>query len=181
MGVDEVKIAILRRFAVYSTKKTLRCILEIHRIAHVSSESKARLQSLLKNYIKQLVKGKETNIVDATRLQQTICDLRESWPKLVPNNLKDRIISMFRDETSSGTLVEFTCASCAECCSLSDRHEQRLHEVDLAVVKRPDIRVHRNLSTNPVRTVDKNWLMGGSLMYEPIGAFSFKTRFAYLK
>jgi hypothetical protein len=48
--------------------------------------------------------------------------IRAEWPSLVPQALKDRIITMFRQQTSSETLKSVTCAACAESCLASHQY-----------------------------------------------------------
>jgi hypothetical protein len=42
---------------------------------------------------------------------ESVC---QSWPQLVPQSLKNKILRLFHNETSSEALSTFTCAACAE-------------------------------------------------------------------
>ena len=39
--------------------------------------------------------------------------IQENWPQLVPNMLKNKIVKLFHEKTSSEALATFTCAPCS--------------------------------------------------------------------
>ena len=47
----------------------------------------------------------------------------ETWPRLVNQNLKDKIVKMFREQASTDTLSTFTCSSCGKTTSRSLQQE----------------------------------------------------------
>jgi hypothetical protein len=77
-----------------------------------------------------------------------------SGPLSFLTSLKDNIVAMFRQETSSETLKSVTCAACAESC-LSESSQVNIHDIDLNVLTRPDRRPHENSKDD---MVDSDWL-----------------------
>jgi hypothetical protein len=57
-----------------------------------------------------------------------------SWPKVVPPSLKDKIINLFREQTSSEAFATFTCASCGESVSLHGHCRLSLADFDSHVL-----------------------------------------------
>jgi hypothetical protein len=110
-----------------------------------------------------LGKGKDSDDVTAMNIQQVVHELRTSWPQLVPNDLKERIVRMFREETSSESLAEFVCASCAENHLVAEEIQVFVHEMDLAVLERPDVRLKR--ADPSLGVFDVSWLQGSA--YDP--------------
>ncbi|KAJ6509775.1 hypothetical protein DFH09DRAFT_1288674 [Mycena vulgaris] len=80
------------------------------------------LQNKLKSYISMLRKGKhverttdkraEDNHIQKAearaRYDEELWKIIASWPQLVPQSLKDKVINIFRDQTSSEALAAFT-------------------------------------------------------------------------
>jgi hypothetical protein len=67
--------------------------------------------------------------------------IRQQWPQLIPQSLKNKCVHKFRDQTSSEALSTFTCASCAESVSLRSHCSLIVgdSQIDLGVLKRPDL------------------------------------------
>ena len=40
--------------------------------------------------------------------------IHDQWPQLVPQHLKDKIVDLFKEQTSLAALSVLICASCAE-------------------------------------------------------------------
>ncbi|KAJ7463028.1 hypothetical protein FB451DRAFT_1180668 [Mycena latifolia] len=95
----------------------------------------------LRAYILTLRKGKRVEReqqakTDAiTRFNEQLQKIRESWPQLVPQSLKDKIITEFREMTSSEALTTFTCASCAEAIPLRSHFSLSITEFDCQILK----------------------------------------------
>ena len=76
----------------------------------------------LKGYIVRLRKGKraeartEKHAESVAEVERQKEQIRQNWLQLVSKSLKEKIIRLFRKETSTATLSTFTCASCAEEC-----------------------------------------------------------------
>ena len=63
--------------------------------------------------------------------------LLESWPQLVGQNLKNKIVNMFRQQTSTDTLSTFTCSSCGEATLRSSQQKMPINDVKLDLLKIP--------------------------------------------
>jgi hypothetical protein len=97
----------------------------------------------------------EQHEVERASIQTKLEKIRAEWPTLVQQSLKDKIITLFREQTSSKALKTVTCASCAESCLLSQSHQVNVRDVNLDILKRPDHRLQRNSSSD---IVDPTWL-----------------------
>ena len=95
-------------------------------IQYESGENVHQLRSRLKKYITVLrqdlvvLQNHERADVERVAMQERLAKIHAKWPCLVPRSLKDKIITMFRQQTSSEALKSTTCASCAESSLLSD-------------------------------------------------------------
>ncbi|KAJ7207628.1 hypothetical protein GGX14DRAFT_396446 [Mycena pura] len=132
------------------TAKSLRRVLLSFNIECDDAKGVKQLRRMLKRYITDLRRGKKAERCEnqdrASRQKfETLTELeaiRQSWPQLIPQSVKNRCVRRFRDQTSSEALSTFTCASCAETvllrsqCSIvaGDPH------YDLNVLKRPDLK-----------------------------------------
>jgi hypothetical protein len=56
---------------------------------------------------------------------------------------------MFQKETSAEALASFTCASCAEECLNKDCRNVGLNDIDLNLLRRPDVRTKGSLIVDP--------------------------------
>ncbi|KAJ7476543.1 hypothetical protein FB451DRAFT_1173405 [Mycena latifolia] len=134
--------------AIYGSKTSpnaMRHILDILNIQHDPPGSVKTYRKQLRAYILTLRKGKrvereQQGKTDAiTRFNEQLQKIRESWPQLVPQSLKDKIITEFREMTSSEALTTFTCASCAEAIPLRSHFSLSITEFDCEILKRPDL------------------------------------------
>ena len=123
--------------------RPLHHILLQNSIYHDRNSSLSYLKWELKKYITRLKQGKRTEEQRSKELklenehQKQNQQLVETWPQLVNQNLKDKIIKMFREQTSSDTLSTFTCSSCREATLCSFQHEMLATEFNLDVLKVP--------------------------------------------
>jgi hypothetical protein len=122
----------------------LRRCLQTHDVPYKQTDGPSRLRRRLRAYIRTLRKGKNTEAQRLSRAAEKTCfneqmqSIRSNWPRLVPNDLKNRIHRLFREETSSERLAEFTCASCAESRLIRERQIVPLSEINLNLLRRPD-------------------------------------------
>jgi hypothetical protein len=108
-------------------------------------DSIGRLRRRLKDFIVSLRRGKK---VERSREQEhAACEkareehaeelqrVREMWPQVLPQSVKNQRIHIFREQTGSEALSTFTCAVCAES-KLIAPHElyQKLTEGTLVLV-----------------------------------------------
>ncbi|KAJ6530469.1 hypothetical protein DFH09DRAFT_1093515 [Mycena vulgaris] len=103
------------------TLNPLRRLLSALTIEHTNSESSRELKNKLKSYISMLRKGKhvepatdkraEDNHIQKAearaRYDEELREIIASWPQLVPQSLKDKVINIFRDQTSSEAFATF--------------------------------------------------------------------------
>ena len=113
------------------TSSLLRFILQIHEIPFEKENSISQLRQHLQKYMHTLQKGKFTHFENLKKVDRHLQDIRDSWPHLVPNSLKEKIHRLFQEETSNERLHEFTCASCAQLHSVNEQVLLSPFEVDL--------------------------------------------------
>ena len=143
------------------TRLPLQRLLNTLEVEYQPSENVRQLRSHLKKYTsklrKQLVvlqKGENAH-AEQEAIKERLEKIRAEWPSLVPHSLKDRIITMFHQQTSSDTLKSVTCAACAESCLASDCSQVNVHDIDLAILCRPDRRLQKKSNHD---VVDFGWL-----------------------
>jgi hypothetical protein len=137
--------------AVYGSKissSPLRRVLSNLDVQYDNDDSLPQLRRKLKSYILKLRKGKDTDRIQRQKHDKLVEEreqlesVRRSWPQLVPQSLKNKILRLFRNETSSDALSTFTCAACAESVPLRSHCSVTVGDpnIDLDVLKRPDLR-----------------------------------------
>ncbi|KAJ7323606.1 hypothetical protein DFH08DRAFT_817642 [Mycena albidolilacea] len=148
--------------ALYGSNLTLnplRRLLTTLGIDYSRSESLRELRNKLRERISTLRKGKHAERkadaqAERTRLQraETRAFYEEesrkiiaSWPQLVPQSLKNNIINMFREQTSSEALATYNCASCSESVPFRSHCSLPLDEFDSTLLQRPDLKANENL------------------------------------
>lgn len=145
----DMKIFILRRCASSFKTSALRRLARIVGLLGTGQNPHARrLKSMLNDYICTLCKGK----FKRGDIPKPVSALRGSlignegssgpshsptaWPRKVPQTLKDKILRMFKKETSSQALKEFTCAVCGEMCRKIDNYARGfLEDIDLDLLR----------------------------------------------
>jgi hypothetical protein len=116
----DLKIYILSQLLKKLKLRALRRLLSQNNVDHDSNGSRSYLRRELKKYITRLRHGKRTEEQRNKELeterehQDRKQRLLESWPQLVSDNFKNKIVKMFRQQTSTETLSTFTCSSCGE-------------------------------------------------------------------
>ncbi|KAJ6492080.1 hypothetical protein C8R45DRAFT_1096126 [Mycena sanguinolenta] len=153
--------------AIHGSKTSLnpmRRILTNLDIEHQPSDSLRVLREKLRTYSLALRKGKHvqreqhalhesTNHFNEQRTQ-----IRESWPQLVPQSIKDKIIKLFRDKTSSEALTAFTCTSCAEAVPPASQCSLPLDVFNTDLVKRPDRTLDKDFMLDKYKWLHPDWL-----------------------
>ena len=115
---QEMKVAILE-----ALKDELPCLPMLHlfriqKIDHNPEDSLTSLRTKLQSYINNLKSTADTLEHDNVNKPECNSPTTAQWPKIIPQSLKDKIASLFLEETSSQSLQTFTCASCGEACLL---------------------------------------------------------------
>ena len=118
--------------------RAIRRILDSRNISYSHADGLSKLRRELKKLITRLKQGKkgaEKVAALEAKYKENKEKIAESWPQLVSTNLKEKIVKMFRAQTSKVSLSTFSCASCAESTLCTDRHAVLASEVDLNLLK----------------------------------------------
>ena len=93
-------------------------------------------------------------------------EMQKNWPKLVPPQLKERLVREFRSATSSKALTSFTCACCVRDQPIKERHQKFHSDVKLGILEGPTNHwMHKEMRPPPTpfsegplmnKLVDKN-------------------------
>jgi hypothetical protein len=75
-----------------------------------------------------------------TQYDREMRNIIASWPQIVPQSLKDKVINIFRQQTSSESLATSTCASCAESALRRSNFSLSLDNFDKHLLLRPDLK-----------------------------------------
>ena len=138
--VIHAQLSVLHCLEQALSTNQLRKVLDLHGIAFDDGDSKRKLKFRLRTYIRQLQNGKvreaDAERELAERLQKLEV-LRKNWPKLIPPQMKERLISDFKDATSSNALASFTCACCARELLLKERQCKNLADVNISKLRAP--------------------------------------------
>ena len=117
--VDELRIYVLSAIRPNIKKRPLKRVLNANNIPYEESDSLGRLRRRLYDFIRHLKKGKiSEHRAHQRELARQIEDarvssIRRNWPQIPSQTLKDRLVDMFKRDTSSDALRTFTCACCA--------------------------------------------------------------------
>ena len=139
----DLKIYILSRLLHKLKLRPLRRILSQNNVDHDSNGSRSYLRRELRKYITRLTHGKRTEEQrnKVLKLEKEHEDqkqrLLETWPQVVSQNLKNKIVKMFQQQTSTETLSTFTCSSCGEATLCSLQQKMLASEVNLDLLKIP--------------------------------------------
>ena len=145
--------AVLTLIARKGSRRNVERVLKDRGIQFTQGCSLRQLRAVTKKYVTRLNKGKavENIRMEATRKRtNSIKQIRDQWPQLVPQRLKDKIVDLFKEQTSSAALSVSTCASCAEDHLNSDIRFLQIDENIIGIFKRPDKRQNGR--------VDSTWL-----------------------
>ena len=137
-----MRVGILTQMKELLTTRQLQKVLGLCGIGYDPNDTKRKLKLLLKHYIQRIDKGK-VNEGDAERSRveqlQKLEEIRRNWPKLVPPQVKEKLIKDFRDATSSQALATFTCACCAREVLTKDRQKKAHTEVNIELLSSPPV------------------------------------------
>src|SRR6266545_3024372 len=128
---------------IKSSLRILQRIFNVHEIYYETDFTLSNFRRELRKYITKLRKGKAEEdkrvaVLDAEiEVEKERRELHESWPRIVPKDLKDKVAQIFNEETSSATLSTFTCATCSSECYNSGKKKLLLSELDLDLLKKP--------------------------------------------
>jgi hypothetical protein len=137
--------------------RPIRRILDSRNVSYSHTDSLSKLRKHLKSVIIGLKRGKKNADKVAARYaldaeyETNKEKIAKSWPQLVNTNLKDKIVKMFREQTSKVSLSSFTCASCAESALCTNCHAVLASDVDLNLLKfRQDFRLESGVNNLPL-------------------------------
>ncbi|KAJ6570556.1 hypothetical protein DFH09DRAFT_1080113 [Mycena vulgaris] len=123
--------------------KPLRRLLALHDVPHSEDDNVKKLRLRLKAFLRCLRAAKNSpasiaNSAKAARAREST-RLREQWPQLVPESLKQCLLNNFGLRISSSKLRTFNCGSCSEACPIADRATIRMASFNLNLLSQPDI------------------------------------------
>jgi len=113
-------------------------LLKILDIEFDPQDNSRALRSHLKKFITALRIQTNQPVDKKIELDRKLARLHSEWPTIVPQSLKDKLIKLFREQTSSAFLTSVTCASCAESCLASESTKVNVKNVNLNVLERPN-------------------------------------------
>jgi hypothetical protein len=128
---------VLSKIATTIKLRPLRRVLVNNNIEFSANDSLSKLRRDLKKYITILKHGKMTELNLATQRASELQrerekkKINESWPQRISVELKDKIVKMFRQQTSKSVLSSFTCSVCAESTLCAKQHEIQASDIDL--------------------------------------------------
>jgi len=140
--VVHTQVSVLRCIQDVLSTRQLQKILDLHGVDYDGGDNKKKLKARLKKYIHMIEIGKARDAdAEHERIErlQKLEEIRKSWPKLVPPQLKEKLIKDFRSVTSSTALASFTCACCARELSLKDRQRKAHTEIDIDILSAPTV------------------------------------------
>ncbi|KAJ3738093.1 hypothetical protein EV360DRAFT_90838 [Lentinula raphanica] len=98
--------------------------------------------SLLRNKVAAFIERKRGGVHDGSNeCDDRLASVAADWPQLVSQDKKDRLLSDFKSCTSSEALAFITCASCGGSTLCSESITVNMGDVDLSLLRRPDIRL----------------------------------------
>ena len=132
-------------------------LLEILEIEFDTHDDLRSLRSHLKRFMATMsrqirVDQREDNNIE---FERKLTHLHSEWPTMVSQSLKDKLVKLFREQTSSAFLAMVTCASCSESCLASESIKVNAKHINLDVLKRPDC---RTTTYSEDTVVDPMWL-----------------------
>ena len=130
-------------------------LLEILEVGFDPQDDLRVLRSHLKKFIATLrIKNNQCDDKNID-LERKLAHLHSEWPSMVPQLLKDKLVKLFREQTSSAFLAAVTCASCAESCLASESKKMNVMNINLDLLRRPDQRMATGCENT---VVDATWL-----------------------
>lgn len=149
---EEMKITLLETLNNELPRLPMLHLFKIQNIEHCVKDSLKTLRKRLQKYIDSLKERCESS-KNANFRRNT--EENSKWPQKIPESLKDKIASLFMEDTSSNNLRTFTCVSCGEARLLSQKVTVNSREMCLSPLHRPD---HRYGFNKTDTIVDEVWL-----------------------
>ena len=134
----------IMKATVHCSKKTLSRFLDQLGLVYSPQDSIRQMRYTLKCFVVKAQAGKD-RVGPHTYLDNVEADMedrrttREQWPQLVSDQLKRKIVSLFRTMTSKHALESFTCASCGASASINQRQLTDVNDIEPELLKRPDL------------------------------------------
>ena len=145
LDVNALLIFLLSHLLPKIKLRPLRRLLTQHNISFSLQDSLSSLRKKLRAFIKLLKKAKYQEQKEESELakkkekeeqrESRRLRIHESWPEIVSQDQKNKIIDSFHEQTSSETLSTFTCAACGEATLNSAQCKVPLSSVDLEILK----------------------------------------------
>ena len=127
------------------SRKLFKRVLALHAIPFCATDGIHQLRRHLRSHIASVKRGKRLSNLSRLRREEARTKhanqrdtIRQTWPQLVPTSLKDKILSMFLDETSSEALAMFTCGSCAASYLKKEQQSICFQDIELTLLHRSD-------------------------------------------
>lgn len=148
-SVDDLECYVLSVIAQKARLRPLRRVLRNRDIVYYDRDSLGQLRGRLKRHISSLRKGKlpgSTRAEYMEQYRQRLAEqdrkrrdtLRTNWPEVVSRELKNKMVRLFRDDTSSAALRTFTCACCAGATYVRDKHRVAVSDLPLELLQCPE-------------------------------------------
>lgn len=149
---QEMKIALLEALKNELPRLPMLRLFKIEKIDHNPQDSLKTLHRKLQEHIDSLKSSGNTPQVHGISDPQAPI---APWPHKIPQSLKDKVASLFLEDTSSVKLKMFTCTSCGEACLTSNRINVASKDISLIPLHRPD---RRPKLKDPETVIDEDWL-----------------------
>ncbi|PPQ80093.1 hypothetical protein CVT24_006535 [Panaeolus cyanescens] len=139
----DVQLHLLGGMCPKLNNRPLRRILECLNISYDKSLSVRKLRRVLKSHIASMGKAKLksdtllANAVAEKERENVKTNIRLSWPQLVPDSLKEKILRLFKEQTSSESLKTFSCAVCGTSASCHEQHDVMVDSMNLDMLRAP--------------------------------------------
>ncbi|KAJ3559445.1 hypothetical protein NM688_g341 [Phlebia brevispora] len=153
-GQQLLRIRYLNSAKKWMKRRPLTRLLALEGLEVVAGSTKNDLRAILTSHILTLTKVKDRVCRAAKYNMEVEAAVRERddlkrtivtrWPEVIKRSLKDKVVSMFREATSSESLRTFTCACCAEEVSSSKREILAVSELPLDI-----LRCHSDILESP--------------------------------
>lgn len=147
--VDQSKHTDLRLYVLSSLKRpgaisinSMRRVLAANGVEYERSETLAALRRRLKVLIRDLRRGKrcerdvEQRAREVENDAERLRSIRENWPQRLSSEMKEKLLEAFRQETSSESVKQFTCACCAARYPSIRRRDRALTDINIDLLKR---------------------------------------------
>lgn len=141
----DLQIHVLSMLTAKVQLRPLRRLLSVLNVQYESNCHLAALRTVLKKYTSQLRASKRSEDRRAAELAAKYLaeadldrmrnNVQQSWPHVVGEDLKERLVKLFREHTSQSALSTFTCAVCAEDTLNTEKCETAASDIDLDLLR----------------------------------------------